>query len=259
MANYSVLIAEPDAAQRQIAEMLLLVHGCEVTMALNAREALVFLQNNTPDLIIASTELPQMNGFDLSRKARGVRRLRNVPVILTAPEGTPLEDARNEAELVGADLLLLKPLGDKNLGERAVALIRQAAETPVAGKQRPSQAPARTPGKTRLTSSPASAENRANVLTPVSSGESVPESDEIKQLRLVIADLTAENDTLRKQLTATGRATSGGASSINDLRDRLTRAGELLEEYRKRYPDLESEGTEGKAQGGLGRLLRRKL
>ena len=253
MAQFSVLVAEPDASQRQIIEMLLLVHDCEVVMALNAREALSHLQDNTPDLVIASTQLPQINGYDLSRKLRGVRRLRNVPVILTTGADTALDEARTEAELAGADLLLMKPLGDKNLGERAVSLIRTAREQQASGKPRPRRSAA--PQQSSRPSGRSTQEiPAASVLSPVSSAAGPDDSDEVKQLRKVVADLSAENATLRQQLTGTGRATSTGAGIINDLRERLARANELLEEYRRRYPELENQ-----RQSGLGKLLRRKL
>lgn len=258
MPQYSVLVAEPDASQRQIIEMLLLVHGCEVTSTLNAREALAHLRDNTPDLLIVSTTLPQLSGFDISRKARGVRRLRHVPVILTAPEGTNLEEARTEAELAGADLLLLKPLGDKNLGDRAVALIRQAAQDKQEGKPRSRPGtPSRSGRKSPAASQGTSADERVritSVLEPVSAeSQADSDSDEVRQLRRVVADLTRENESLRLQLTGTGRATSAGSQTINDLRERLTRANELLEAYRKRYPDAEDSKS-----GGLGQLFRRK-
>ncbi len=254
MATFSVLLAEPDASQRQIVEMLLLVHNFDVTMAVNAREALAWLQKNTPDLIIAATDLPQMNGFDLGRKARGVRRLRGVPVILAAPEGSSAAELRTEAELAGADLLLLKPLGDKNLGERAVTLIRQSREAPA-----PSSGSGK-PRERRSQSAPVAPEKSnpvASVLDPVSSGQEASVSDEIRQLRRVVADLSAENEALRKQLTNTGRATSAGGGAISDLRERLSRANELLDEYRKRYPEFEQQ--EGKQRSSIGNLLRRKL
>lgn len=233
--------------------MLLLVHDCAVVMAVNAREALAHLQDNTPDLVIASVNLPQINGFDLSRKLRGVRRLRNVPVILTAGTDVALDEARTEADLAGADLLLRQPLGDKNLGERAVALIRTAREQQASGKPKVRRSAASQPSvrpPVRSTQEiPA-----ASVLSPVSSAAGPDDSDEVKQLRKVVADLSAENATLRQQLTGTGRATSTGAGIINDLRERLARANELLEEYRRRYPELENQ-----RQSGLGKLLRRKL
>lgn len=257
MSRYDVLVAEPDASQRQIIEMLLLVHGCEVTSVIDARETLAYLRDGTPDLIIASITLPQLSGYDISRKARGVRRLRHVPVILTAPEGTNLEDARTEAELAGADLLLLKPLGDKNLGERAVALIRQAAEAREAGQQRRRpESGSRKARSKQVVPAPAhddKALRRTSVLEPVSS-DAPSDSDEVRQLRRVVADLTRENESLRQQLTGTGRATSGGALTIKDLRERLARANELLEEYRRRYPDLEEDDR----PGGLAQLFRRR-
>src|SRR5690554_6482912 len=184
MAAHRVLVAEPDASQRQIMEMLLLVHGCEVTMALDAREALAFLRNNNPDLIVASTELPQMNGYDISRKTRGVKRLRNVPVILVAPEGTPLDEARTEAEMAGADLLMVKPLGDKNFGDRAVGLIRRSAESPKSPlKKRPGLG-----GQQGNASKPP--QSVASVLDSVAASDGPAENDEVRNLRQVVKDLS---------------------------------------------------------------------
>lgn len=246
MARFSVLVAEPDAAQRQIIEMLLLAHGGETAMALDAREALAHLQENTPDLIIAATDLPQMTGFDLSRRARGIRRLRNVPVILTAPEGTVHSEMRAEAERSGADLLMVKPLGDKNLGDRAADLVSQAAERPAAGNDLLSGTGTRTERFTPVPDmAPATADRNtvAGMLDPLNEGPAQPPEDEVKKLRLLVADLSAENDTLRKQLTATGRQSSDGRSIINELREELAQAEELLANYRSLFPHVEGGKT----------------
>lgn len=241
MTEFSVLVAEPDAAQRQIIEMLLLVHGGEVSMVLDAREALAYLQVNTPDLIIAAMDLPQMSGFNLSRRARGIRRLRDVPVIITAPEGTVHSQLRAETERSGADLLLVKPLGDKNLGERAADLVSRAAEGTAASSDRLTSGGTRSGRFTPVPDlPPADARGAAPGLPdPLNEGLAGPESDEIRKLRLLVADLSAENETLRKQLTATGRQSSGGLGIINELREELAQAEELLENYRSLFPNVE--------------------
>ncbi len=240
MSEHVVLVAEPEASQRQIIEMLLLVHGFKVVFALNGREALGFLQDNTPQLVIAYTGLPQLSGYDLARKVRGVKRLRRTPVILVAPDGIDMDAARADARNASADLLLQRPLGDKNLGERALALIirAQSAEEPPTRRS-----PARQPA-------PAA----QPVLTAVSDGGKLDPEDEIAQLRKTVAELSKENADLRSQLTATGRHTSGGADVIADLRQRLHKANELIEEYRRKHPDL----IDVKATGTFGGLFRRR-
>lgn len=269
MAGPKVLVAEPDASQRQIVEMLLLVNGFDVTFAHNGREALEFLKDNNPDLVIVSAQLPQVNGYDLARKVRGVRRLRSVPVILVAPENVPLDQARSDGQLAGADLVLSRPLGDKNLGERAKSLIERAAleaQSGRPGQQRNRTAltssrvtpavapPTAPPAGSRPVSVTDTSEMMVPVLSAVSSGEDLDPHAEIAQLRKVVAELSSENTELKRQLTATGRSTQGGAEVISDLRRRLKRANEQLEEYRKKYPDL----IDVKATGTFGTLFRRK-
>jgi DNA-binding response OmpR family regulator len=133
MSLLTILVADIQETQRQLIDMLLSAEEFHIIGVESGRETLQFLRTKTPDLAILDLELPDIDGGSICEKMRKIARLNQVPVVLTAPPSKELglDDKTKElARLVKADLLLQKPLGDKNLRERVLQLIRDRAETP---------------------------------------------------------------------------------------------------------------------------------
>ncbi|HET9027338.1 MAG TPA: response regulator [Trueperaceae bacterium] len=129
--RFDVLLVEPDELQRQLIDVLLSdarIHIAEVT---TAREALEHLRGATPDLAIVAAELPDLDGFALATRIKRVARLSGMPMIVTAdPDaGSGLSPRlRFRGEEAHVDLVLPRPLGDKNLKERAMRLMLTRGE-----------------------------------------------------------------------------------------------------------------------------------
>lgn len=125
-AAHDVLIVEADELQRQLIDMLLSDARLRLVERTSARDALEYLRSATPALAVIAADLPDLDGFALTSRLKRVVRLANVPVIVTAePDaGSGVSrELRQQAEECNADLLLPRPLGDKNLKERALRLI----------------------------------------------------------------------------------------------------------------------------------------
>lgn len=128
-----VLIAEPDRLQLQLIDMLLAPGGFELVMVQTGREALEHLKATSPDVALLALDLPDLAGDAICGKIRRVTRLARMPVILVAPQAGQFglsDEARARARKVGADLVLPRPLGDKNLRERVRALVDARESTP---------------------------------------------------------------------------------------------------------------------------------
>lgn len=112
--------------QRQLVDVLLAEDAPALVNASTGREALEFLKEHTPHLVLMAMELPDIGGDTVCSKLKSVSRLAGVPVILTigppGRAGIP-QDVRERARSVGADLLVQKPLGDKNLRDRVRRLL----------------------------------------------------------------------------------------------------------------------------------------
>ncbi len=126
MPPRTILLVDADPLQRQLVDMLLAEDGPEIVNAGSGREALEYLKEHTPHLVIMALELPDIGGDVVCGKLKSVTRLARVPVLLTVelPKRDGLSaDVRERARSVGADLLLPKPLGDKNLRDRVRRLL----------------------------------------------------------------------------------------------------------------------------------------
>ena len=125
-ADY-VLVAEdnPDV-QRYVRSVLGEVF--EVHAVADGEEALQAIEHRVPDVIVSDVMMPNMDGFELVRRVKGVPRLARIPIILlTARAGL---DAAVEGLDAGADDYLAKPFAPRELlaRVRAAARLRRHAE-----------------------------------------------------------------------------------------------------------------------------------
>jgi CheY-like chemotaxis protein len=83
----------------------------ELDCLTSAGEALKYLENNKPDIILLDIEMPEMDGYELARKIK--QRGHAAPIIfITANSARQNVDKAIE---VGASGLLMKPLDPKQL------------------------------------------------------------------------------------------------------------------------------------------------
>lgn len=131
--TFQILVAEPGEVQRQLVDMLLSDTSLELTLVGTGREALEHLKEHTPDLCLLALDLPDVSGDVIGGKIRRVSRLARTPVVLISPQAGRFglsDEARSRARRSGADLVLPRPLGDKNLRERIHSLLDAREETP---------------------------------------------------------------------------------------------------------------------------------
>lgn len=117
----TVLCVDDSEGHLKILELSLTAHGYRVALAENGHDALTLLQSMTPDLIIVDIDMPFLDGFELTRQVRRLRRFDGVPiVIMTAAEREGLSE---RSAAVGADTLIRKPVQGKNLARMVGELI----------------------------------------------------------------------------------------------------------------------------------------
>ncbi len=111
--NRTVLVADDDPGHLRLLELVLGAYKLDVISVENGHDALTYLQSHTPDMMILDVNMPFMTGLDVCARARRLRRLQGVPVIIMT---ALIDDAtRRRAEDAGADLFLNKPLTGTDL------------------------------------------------------------------------------------------------------------------------------------------------
>lgn len=120
-----VLVIESLALFREV-EAHYLSRVASVRTAGNAAAAVTAIAARTPELIVASLDLPDRPGEELVRELRQRRRTRNVPIVVLT-RGGPEEHAR--AVRAGASDVLTRPLLHETLAQ-SVARFTGARRAP---------------------------------------------------------------------------------------------------------------------------------
>jgi signal transduction histidine kinase len=112
-AAINILIAEDSATQAQRLRYMLEQQGYPTTIAANGRVALEMAETLKPTLIISDVVMPEMDGYELSRRVKAHPGLRETPVILV----TTMSDSQDVIRGLecGADNFIIKPYEERYL------------------------------------------------------------------------------------------------------------------------------------------------
>lgn len=111
-----VLIAEDSPTQALQLQHILESQGYQVHAATNGRLALDATQHFVPTLVVSDVVMPEMDGYELSRRIKSDPRLRDIPVILVTTMSDPQDVIRGLE--CGADSFILKPFDERYLLNR---------------------------------------------------------------------------------------------------------------------------------------------
>jgi len=128
LAKKKVLLVDADLRSLRVLEVSLRKAGYNVTCAQDGQAALEIVEHQSPDLVIADTKLPQLDGYALVRRLRDSREHASLPVIFLASQRS-VEDKIRGLEL-GVEDYLTKPIFVRELLARVnVVLARRTQES----------------------------------------------------------------------------------------------------------------------------------
>lgn len=105
--NYWVLVVDDDSSNLRMASHILSEESMRVSCMKSGEDAIKFLQDNRPDLILLDIHMPGMNGFETIAKIKKNEDTADIPVIfLTADDDSNAETRGLEA---GAMDFIKKP------------------------------------------------------------------------------------------------------------------------------------------------------
>jgi two-component system phosphate regulon response regulator PhoB len=124
-----VLVIEDEREIRELISLHLLRNGYGVQAVCCSDEALSFLEDNDPDLLILDWMLPEQSGVDFLRDYRNTPRGKSKPVLMVTAKTDP-EDVVYALDS-GADDYIIKPFDSIVLMARVKALLRRASQEAV--------------------------------------------------------------------------------------------------------------------------------
>lgn len=118
-----VLVVEDEPQMRRFLRATLDAHGYRLVEAGTAREAIVGVTTQNPDVVLLDLGLPDGDGIALTRE---IREWTRVPIVVVSARGR--EEDKVEALDAGADDYLTKPFGIKELLARMRVALRHGRE-----------------------------------------------------------------------------------------------------------------------------------
>ncbi len=118
-----ILIVEDEAAVVTLLSYNLESAGFIVDAAMDGEEALLKLQETTPDLILLDWMLPKVSGVEICRQIRRRKESRNLPIIMLTARSEESDTIRGLES--GADDYMVKPFSPSELIARVKALLRR--------------------------------------------------------------------------------------------------------------------------------------
>ena len=114
--QYSLLVVDDNEMNRDMLSRRLERQGYRVTVAVDGRQALEFLNKEEFSLVLLDIMLPVMNGYEVLEELKASQSLSHIPVIVT----TALDESDGKAKCLelGAEDYLTKPFNPVTLKSR---------------------------------------------------------------------------------------------------------------------------------------------
>lgn len=118
-----VLVAEDESAVSELLLYNLKREDYDVAVATDGEEALMMIDERTPDLLLLDWMLPKVSGIEICRRVRATGVNPNLPIIMLTARGE--ESDRIRGLDTGADDYVTKPFSTTELMARVRAVLRR--------------------------------------------------------------------------------------------------------------------------------------
>jgi two-component system cell cycle response regulator DivK len=118
-STHKVLIVEDHRDSREALKALFEAFGYIVAEATNGRDAILAAQEEQPHVILMDIMMPEMDGFDATRRIRAIPAFAKTPIIAV----TAMEGARELALQAGMSDYVRKPVDIRGLLNKVSGLL----------------------------------------------------------------------------------------------------------------------------------------
>jgi CheY-like chemotaxis protein len=115
MAGESILVVDDNPTNLKLVSFLLVKRGYQVRSASGAQEALEALKEFHPVLILMDMQMPEIDGFELTRRLKADPATRDITIIALTAYAMKGDEERVRA--AGCDGYMSKPIDTRALPE----------------------------------------------------------------------------------------------------------------------------------------------
>lgn len=106
------MVVEDSITTRTLLRNILEAADYDVVTAVDGVDALTRLKGAEFDIVVSDVDMPRMNGFDLTARIRGDKKLTDLPVVLVTALGS--REDRERGIDVGANAYIVKSSFDQS-------------------------------------------------------------------------------------------------------------------------------------------------
>ena len=125
----SVLLVEDEPAQREVLAYNLEAEGFFVSSADNGEDALLLVDEISPDIIVLDWMMPNVSGIEVCRRLKSRADTRSIPIIMLSARSEEVDRVRGLE--TGADDYVIKPYSVVELMARVRAQLRRVRPSSV--------------------------------------------------------------------------------------------------------------------------------
>jgi CheY-like chemotaxis protein len=107
LTNHRILVVDDIADNLFLLQTVLESEGYTVETALNGKIAIDKIEQTDPDLVLLDIMMPELNGYEVTRKVRQNARFASLPIVLLTAHD---EYSQKPYREVGANDLIRKPV-----------------------------------------------------------------------------------------------------------------------------------------------------
>jgi len=111
-AKKTILVVEDSITSRMLLKNILETSGYTVVTAVDGIDAMTRLKTEKFDAVVSDVDMPRMNGFNLTEKIRGDKKIAELPVVLVTALGS--REDRERGIDVGANAYIVKSSFDQS-------------------------------------------------------------------------------------------------------------------------------------------------
>ena len=111
-----ILVVEDTEDNRQIIRDMLDAAGFEMIQAVTGTEGVRLAESEKPDLILMDMQLPEIDGYEATRRIKAIPALARIPVIAVTSYALSGDEAKTRA--AGCDDYVAKPFSPRQLMQK---------------------------------------------------------------------------------------------------------------------------------------------
>jgi CheY-like chemotaxis protein len=125
MAGERILIVDDNPTNMKLVSFLLDKRGYEVKCAIGAQEALEVLRTFRPALILMDMQMPDIDGFELTRRLKADPAMRGITIVAVTAYAMKGDEQR--VRDAGCDGYLVKPIDTRTLPQAIAGYLSSGA------------------------------------------------------------------------------------------------------------------------------------